>query len=449
MPCSLGRFGDSRRHEVGVDLLARLAAVGQCGVSVRALGGARSGEVRFGRFLHCEAVTPREMIATACADTGSLVAGRHILAIQDTTSLRDDGGTDSINLHPTIAVDAESGALLGLVHAELLIHDGSAGAVHCNKRRFAEKESHRWLASVRASAALRAAGANAVTNIGDREGDIYEDFALRPPEVEVLFRAQHDRVLADGTRLFDQPKRWKELGRETMVLPAGPGRRARTVVLALRAGAVSLRRPKRNRAAEAMKLPPSVTVTLVEAREIDPPKGEPVLWRLLTTHTATTLGDAQRITGFYRQRWTIEQLFRTMKTQGFDIEASRVSEGGPFENLATATLIAAIEVLSLVRDRDGVAGRPMSDVFAAAEQPIVAAISASLEGGTARQKNPHAARTLAFVAWVCARLGGWTGYYGKAGPVVMLRGMLRLQAMIDGYRLADVLGRHAANPPDT
>jgi hypothetical protein len=37
---------------------------------------------------------------------------------------------------------------------------------------------------------LRASGAEAVAVVGDREGDIYEDFALRPPEVEVLFRAR-------------------------------------------------------------------------------------------------------------------------------------------------------------------------------------------------------------------------------------------------------------------
>jgi hypothetical protein len=63
--------------------------------------------------------------------------------------------------------------------------------------------------------------------------------------------------------------------------------------------------------------------------------------------------DAKRITGFYRARWTIEQLFRTMKTKGFDIEAVRVAEDGPFENLTGATLIAAIQVLQLVRERDG------------------------------------------------------------------------------------------------
>ena len=180
-----------------------------------------------------------------------------------------------------------------------------------------------------------------------------------------------------------------------------------------------------------------MTLTLVEAREVDPPAGsEPVLWRLLTSHTVRRFTEARRITGFYRQRWTIEQLFRTMKTKGFDIEASRVTDGGPFEKLAIATLIAAIEVLSLVRERDGAAGRPATDLFEADALPIIEALSASLEGKTARQKNPHAPGRLAHAAWVCARLGGWTGYYGKPGPVVMLNGMLRLQAMIEGFRLA-------------
>ena len=102
-------------------------------------------------------------------------------------------------------------------------------------------------------------------------------------------------------------------------------------------------------------------------------------------------------------------------------------------------------MLSLVRERDGAAGRPATDLFEADEQPIIEAISASLEGKTARQNNPHPAGKLAYAAWVCARLGGWTGYYGKPGPVVMLHGRLRLEAMIEGF----LAGNAAARPPDS
>ena len=57
-------------------------------------------------------------------------------------------------------------------------------------------------------------------------------------------------------------------------------------------------------------------------------------------------------------------------------------------------------------------------------------------GGTERQKNPHPPGSLAFAAWVCARLGGWTGYYGKPGPVVMLKGLYEFRAIQLGYNLA-------------
>ena len=128
----------------GVFLLDRLRAVGQSGVRVRPLGGDRRNEVRLHRFLHNPAVTPHEMVATARGHTKSRIAGRHVLAIQDTTSLRDDGKKLSLQLHPTIAVDAADGALLGLVDAVFLHHDGAAKP-HRHARCFDVKESRRWL----------------------------------------------------------------------------------------------------------------------------------------------------------------------------------------------------------------------------------------------------------------------------------------------------------------
>src|SRR3546814_7385938 len=66
------------------------------------------------------------------------------------------------------------------------------------------------------------------------------------------------------------------------------------------------------------------------------------LWRLLTTHSVTEVADARRIIGFYRQRWTIEQLFRTLKTKGFDVAALRLPDGGRFEKLVAASVVAAV-----------------------------------------------------------------------------------------------------------
>jgi hypothetical protein len=390
--------------------------------------------VRLGRLLRHPQVTTAEMVATARADLLGRVAGRPVLAIQDTTSLRDDGDQQSLSLHPTIAVDAADGALLGLLSADVLEHDGRPKE-HCNKRPLDEKESRRWVNATRQAEDLLAAGASAVTMVEDREADFYEAFACRPERVDVVARVHHNRNLTDGTKLYDACQRQPELGRIEVELPATPKRKARRATLAVPACVVGIKRPKRNRAQAAAALPASLSLTLLEACEVDPPaEVEAVHWRLLSTHTATTLAEAVTIIGYYRCRWHIEQVFRVMKTDGFDIEAVPIRDNRPLKNLACATLIAAIQVQQMLHDRDGQANRPMSDVFAPEDQPLIESIGDSLEGKTEQQKNPHPSGSLAHATWICARLGGWTGYGGKPGPIVLVRGLVRLQAMLEGIK---------------
>jgi hypothetical protein len=156
---------------------------------------------------------------------------------------------------------------------------------------------------------------------------------------------------------------------------------------------------------------------------------------LLTTHEVASFAAARKIARFYRARWTIEPVNRTMKTEGFRIEASRVAEGGPLENLAAATLIAAVQVMQLVGDRDGTVRRPLEDVFDSADQPALEAVCATLEGKIARQENPHKRGSLAYATWVCARPGAWTGDYGKPGPIVIPRCLPLFKAMRHGWRI--------------
>jgi len=164
----------------------------------------------------------REMLATAHARTAKLVKGRHVPVIQDTTSLRDDGDQRSLHPHPAIAVDAKDGALLGLVHAVFLHRTGGKRGQH-NNQPFAEKESKRWLDAPCKAVTWATAGAAWVTVIADRECNIYEMFACRPAETELLIRVQHDRGLEDGSRLFDCTEGLPGLNRETVALPAAPG----------------------------------------------------------------------------------------------------------------------------------------------------------------------------------------------------------------------------------
>ncbi len=414
----------------------RLVAHGGKGVSVRGLGGGRAGEMRITRFLRNPKVTVGKMMATAQARTCAAVADRHVLAIQDTSALRVDEKGLGLSFHPVIAVDAHAGTVVGLVDTIFLMRQGGERGKR-KQKAFEEKDSRRWLDGARAASALAEAGAACVTVIEDREGDIYECFAFKPANVEKLVRAAQDRRLADGTSLFSKADAWEEAGRMTVELAAAPGRAARKAELSVKFGKVEILRPGRHSAASG--LPKTIGVTLVVGRETNPPDGqEPALWLLLTTHQVNDIADARRIIGFYRLRWTIEQVFRTMKTKGFDVEALRQEEDGPLEKLVAAILIAAVKVMQLVDEREGKAKRPLGDVFDPDDRPALERVCQSLEGKTAKQKNPHPAGSLAYAAWVFARLGGWTGYYGKPGPIVMLRGLTQFHAIKHGWSLRDV-----------
>lgn len=395
------------------------------GIAVRRLGGDRAGEIRLTRFLRNPSVTVEEMVGAAAERLGGRCARRHVLAIQDTTVVRSEGG-GGLYLHAMLAVDAEDNAILGLVDGRIL----TRGQGKRESRRtlpVSAKESQRWLDGADRAAEACASAAR-ITVIADREGDIFEAFARRPATVDLLVRAAQDRSLEDGGRLFARLDALPEAARITLSLPAKPGRKARDAVMAVRFMTAELARPRNGGAPD---LPKSLPMTLVDIREVDPPPGPAVHWRLIASQPAADIRDALDLADLYRRRWAIEQLFRTLKTRGFDIEGLRIEDDAPRCKLVAAALIAAVTVQQLVHARDGAAGpgpiRPAIDAFEPEDIPLLEAFCAKLEGKTQRQKNPHPRQSLAYAAWVCARLGGWTGYYGKPGPVVMLNGWLDFQ----------------------
>ena len=389
------------------------------------LGGTRAGEIRLFRFLRNGSVTIEEMLAEAGQRTSERCQGRDVLVIQDTTVVRSQGGGGDY-LHAAIALDVDDDAILGPVDARFLSRQSGRKA----ERRavpIEEKESFRWLATADQAASV-CAGARRITVVCDREGDIYEAFALRPAEVELLVRAAQDRSLDDGGHLFAALDALPEAARADLDLPARPGRAARTARLAVRFATMQLARPERGFRAG---LPATLPVQLVDVREVDPPPGEPPIhWRLLTTRRVEDAAEAWQVVDLYRRRWAIEQLFRTLKTRGFDVEGLRIADSEPRNKLIAATFIAAVAIQQLVHARDGGPGpiRPAIDAFDPGDLPLIEAYCAKLEGKTERQKNPHPKGSLAYASWVCARLGGWTGYYGKPGPIVILDGWLQLQA---------------------
>ncbi len=437
-------FGDVRVAERADWLIERVATAGT--LVLRKLGETRAGEKAVHRFLSSPYVSVDRIVETLAARTALQCAGRRVLAVQDTTEInfsgRDkkrrgfgpagDGITPGFFIHPVIAIDIESEAVVGLVDAEIWTRSAERTTSR-RSRSIEEKESARWLSGCQAAAGVLSEAA-AVTMVADRESDIYLLFARKPERVDLIVRAGQDRSLAEGGTLFGTLCGVEPLSRsDVRVAPRGPGDKGRVANVELRAGTVRIARAQTLRQSEA---PDTVELTLVEAREVGAPLGKtPLLWRLLTTRKITCAAQAEEIVQLYRLRWRIEQVFRALKSDGLALDDSQLIDAERMFNLAAIGLAGAIRTIQLVDARDG-GPRPASDVIDANFAVALERLSKRLEGKTLRQKNPHSAGSLAFVSWIAARLGGWNCYYKPPGPKTMRDGWNRLAATLDGYALA-------------
>ena len=445
----LGRFGDRRLACVGGALLASMQS--RRTLCVHRLAKDRNQAIQFGRFLANPAVSTHEMLVTAGRMTNQRASGRHVLAVMDTTDLRfptheaskrgfgrDANDTcPGLFLHPVLAVDAGNGGVIGLVDCVVL--NRTEGMVTDHKKRAADdKESRRWLHGAEMAGDCLAA-AQTITMVGDRESDIYDLFVRRPAHVHLLCRSAHPRAMTTGGLLPGHCAGLPEQGRETIDVPPKGKLKARQATVALRFDAIGLTRPQR---AGVEDQPKTVALWVVDVREVDPPEGaEPVHWRLLTTHAVTTFVQARQIVAWYRMRWIIEQVFRSLKSDCLRIEDSQVAEAGSFIKLAVIALIAAVRAMQLVLARDGTTGQPITDAVDPADIAALSELNASLQGRTEKLRNPYDPGLLAWYAWIVARLGGWSGYtsrgYRPPGPKTMHHGLIRVDQIMRGWHLAN------------
>jgi hypothetical protein len=278
-----------------------------------------------------------------------------------------------------------------------------------------------------------------ITVIDDREGDFYAHWALTPGDnVHHLSRAMHDHALVGGGTLYKAVERTPFCDKAVIDLPERLDRRTRKAHLSLRFGTVVLNRPTRTGVED---LPESVALSFVEVVELHPPKGaKPIHWLLLTTHPVATLAEAWQIVTWYKQRWIIEQFFRSLKNKGLRIEDSQLETAQGLIKLVAIAAKAACTVIQLVQARNGGEELPAEFVFSPEEIDALRAINKTVQGRTELQKNHHRPNTLAWAAWIIAKLGGWTGYasHKPPGPITFHMGLARFQILVTGRALANV-----------
>lgn len=409
------------------------------------------------RFLNNERVTLGELRQSLAAHCQQQVTGLHVLAVSDTSEVnlsRHQGRLNVADLgvlsndrdvgffiHPTLVLDAQDGFPLGVSD----VHLWSRRIDHADKhtRNYKQlpieaKESFKWLHGPQYSQ-RSLAGAAQVTYIGDREADIYELWEQVPnATTHLLVRASRNRTLVNTQQLLyaylDEQPCQGTYGVQ-VIGDRRKEREAREAWMAVRFVPVTLQRPQRLQGSE---FAPQLHLYAVEAREVQPPKGQsPIHWRLLTTHPVVTLEQALQVIGWYAWRWHIEQLFAVLKQSGFDLEATQLESVTAIKRLCLLSLSAAVRILQLQRGRQD-EERTADVVFSLPQQRCLTTLSARLNGRTHKQQNPFPPKSLAWATWLIARLGGWSGYASQHPPgiVTLLNGLKHFETLFEGWSLS-------------
>jgi len=204
----------------------------------RRFGGGRKGELAAGRFLDSPKVTPEAILDIHVMRTAAAAQGRRIVAIQDTTEVnfsgRDrsrrglgpgaDGKAKGFFIHATVAVDADSEQLVGVLDAQIWTRPPAGRRKRRQACTVEEKETMRWITAMKQAHLRLLRAATKRIHITDREGDFYPLLARVPEGDDLVIRARHNRKMPAGGRLFDAADAWPDLGvSEIVVPPRGPG----------------------------------------------------------------------------------------------------------------------------------------------------------------------------------------------------------------------------------
>lgn len=425
---------------------------------LRGLSNARKEEIQFGRFIGNHKVSVPVLEEQLYVQMRNHCQSAHCLLIEDTSKVGfslaraiqglgkvDKGQIQGFYLHPVLCIDAEHYgchgiAALGFVNRPWPEQLLSRQAIRTarDKTVFEQKEGYRWLSSIQ-KALLQCGQVPTKTVVADREADIYPLLSgLTALGVDYVIRARFDRFTQGGQTISEAVEAWTEQHCYELAVPASDGRSAHRAKLAIKYGKLALKKS----ASKSIHAQPNYHTTyVVEVKER--PESvvngeEPIHWVLLSSHVVDTVAMALQVIEWYKQRWNVEQVFRILKSKGLDIESSQVDTYEKLQKLSVLALIAAVRVLQLLRAREGQTEQIIACAFNEQEQACLVLLNEQLAGKSQKLQNPYGQTSLAFAAWVIARLAGWSGYQSQRppGPIDLLTGLQRFNERFQGYQLA-------------
>jgi hypothetical protein len=448
---------DTRLHRVFDKIVLRIKD--KQTLSLRKLSSSRKEEIQFGRFVGNKKVTLSFLENELYKNLQTNARSSHCLLIEDTSQVGfslnrciqdlgkvDKGQIQGFYIHPVLAIDAVNYGCLGIASLEFISRPWTdstitykQGKALRNKIPYEEKEGYRWFRSIQ-KAVPQCLQIADKTVVADREADIFPLLTGLTGDLGIhyIIRSRFDRPLESGTSLLKEVTRWNEEMTYQIKVPATDKRIAHIAKMAIKFGEVSL---KKSGGKCTQKQPKSHSTYIVEVKELPESvvnNEQPIHWVLLTSHCVQTPEMALQIVEWYKQRWNVEQVFRTLKNKGLKIESSQIDNYEKLKKITLLALIAAVKVIQLVRARDGKTEQPIAVAFNKAEQQCLVQLNKQLEGKTEKLRNPHRPETLAYAAWIIARLAGWSGYKSQrpAGPIDFLIGLQRFNERFQGFMLA-------------
>jgi len=368
-------LGDARLEKRFVHMLRSRWQRPQCSF-YRSFGSAAAGkaayrligspeaEVSFESFLapHQHQTQRRmaaESVVVLAQDTTALSYNR-LLATTGLGAVGDDRNPGrGLWLHSMQAFRLD-GIALGCSWAQVWARPPESDTPQRNEQSIDQKESGRWLETYQAAARMaQAMPQTQLVVCGDRESDIFELYDQSqgaPANLHLLVRAQHDRLLSEGHKLWQQLQEQPLAGKLRVRVPRRKDRPARTAVLEVRYAAIRAAAPR----VALKKSWSAVPLYALMAREVDAPAGaDPIEWVLLTDWPVDSFKMAARMVQWYGLRWGIECWHQVLKDV-CRVEKRQMDSDTTLERALVLDMIVAWRTLMLCR-----LGRKHPDVPAA------------------------------------------------------------------------------------
>ena len=403
-------LGDERLNKRAKALMADLASKPSASIPMACNGWSET--LAAYRFLGNDAVDWRDIMAPHWSRTAERMGAHEVvLCLQDTTELDFNGqsiaGLGPLNyearrgmyVHPTYAVTPRREAL-GVLDAWMWARE----ARDEHGERGGLTESTRWVEGYERIAELAATlPTTRLVYVADREADMVELMRraqLLGTPADWLIRAQHDRCLPEGEKLWSHTCAGEPLGEIVFMMASRQGHKAREVRQQLWARSVQIR------AGKAATVP----ATCIVARELGAPAGAtPIEWRLLTNRSAATVEEVVELIDWYRARWEIERFFHVLKN-GCVVEELQLSGIDRLERAVALFMVVSWRIMHLMQ-----AGRTCPELDAALFFDPDEIRGAYL---LAKRKPPSEPPTINEVLRLIATLGGFLARKGDGEPGV-------------------------------